>query len=35
VEPMLDPDDIPADAHFDPLALTVPVALVFRLRRMD
>src|SRR5580698_5932633 len=24
VEPMLDPDDIPADAHFDPLALTVP-----------
>jgi malonyl-CoA O-methyltransferase len=33
LEPMLDPADIPADAHFDPLALDVPVALVFRLRR--
>jgi malonyl-CoA O-methyltransferase len=32
-EPMLDPADIPAGAHFDPLALEVPVALVFRLRR--
>ncbi|RDS83705.1 class I SAM-dependent methyltransferase [Dyella monticola] len=33
LEPMLDPADIPADAHFDPTALDVPVALVFRLRR--
>jgi malonyl-CoA O-methyltransferase len=33
MEPMLDPADIPADAHFDPLALEVPVALVFLLRR--
>lgn len=33
LEPMLDPADIPAGAHFDPLALDVPVALVFRLRR--
>jgi malonyl-CoA O-methyltransferase len=33
LEPMLDPADIPADAHFDPLALEVPVALVFLLRR--
>lgn len=33
LEPMLDPADIPADAHFDPLALEVPVALVFQLRR--
>lgn len=32
-EPMLDPADIPADARFDPVALEVPVALVFRLRR--
>ena len=32
-EPMLDPADIPAGAHFDPIALHVPVALVFRLRR--
>ena len=31
-EPMLDPADIPADAHFDPVALTVPVALVLQLR---
>lgn len=33
LEPMLDPADIPADAHFDPLALEVPVALVLLLRR--
>ncbi|MGH8214234.1 MAG: class I SAM-dependent methyltransferase [Rhodanobacteraceae bacterium] len=33
LEPMLDPADIPVDAHFDPLALEVPVALVFLLRR--
>jgi len=32
-EPMLDPADIPAGARFDPIALDVPVALVFRLRR--
>jgi malonyl-CoA O-methyltransferase len=33
LEPMLDPADIPAGAHFDPAALQVPVALVFQLRR--
>lgn len=33
LEPMLDAADIPADAHFDPLALEVPVALVLLLRR--
>ncbi|HEY4092984.1 MAG TPA: class I SAM-dependent methyltransferase [Luteibacter sp.] len=33
-EPMLDPADIPPGAHFDPIALEVPVALVFRLRRL-
>ncbi len=33
LEPMLDPADIPADAHFDPLALEVPVVLVMLLRR--
>jgi len=33
LEPMLDPADIPIGAHFDPLALEVPVALVFELRR--
>lgn len=33
LEPMLDPAEIPADAHFDPLALEVPVALAFLLRR--
>lgn len=32
-EPRLDPADIPPDARFDPIALDVPVALVFRLRR--
>jgi malonyl-CoA O-methyltransferase len=32
-EPMLDPASIPPGAHFDPTALAVPVALVFRLRR--
>ncbi|HJU26834.1 MAG TPA: class I SAM-dependent methyltransferase [Rhodanobacteraceae bacterium] len=32
LEPMLDPADIPAGAHFDPVALEIPVALVFRLR---
>lgn len=33
LEPMLDPADVPADAHFDRMALEVPVALVFQLRR--
>jgi len=33
LEPMLDPQDIPDDAHFDRMALEVPVALVFQLRR--
>ncbi|MCS3808754.1 class I SAM-dependent methyltransferase [Xanthomonas sp. 4461] len=33
-EPMLDPADIPAGAHFDQTALQVPVALVLRLRRL-
>jgi malonyl-CoA O-methyltransferase len=33
LEPMLDPADIPANAHFDPKALQVPVALVLQLRR--
>lgn len=33
LEPMLDPSDIPAGAHFDRKALEVPVALVFLLRR--
>ncbi len=33
-EPMLDPADIPAGARFDKLALEVPVALVFQLRRV-
>ncbi|WP_445146799.1 class I SAM-dependent methyltransferase [Dyella sp. Tek66A03] len=33
LEPMLDPADIPAGAHFDRVALEVPVALVFQLRR--
>jgi malonyl-CoA O-methyltransferase len=33
LEPMLDPHDIPAGASFDHVALEVPVALVFRLRR--
>lgn len=33
LEPMLDERDIPVGAHFDPAALTVPVALVFQLRR--
>lgn len=33
IEPMLDPGDIPKGAHFDPVALNVPVALVFQLRR--
>ena len=32
LEPMLDPADIPAGAHFDRTALEVPVALVFQLR---
>ncbi|MFZ0872889.1 MAG: class I SAM-dependent methyltransferase [Rhodanobacter sp.] len=34
LEPMLDPADIPADARFDRMALEVPVALVFQLRRL-
>ena len=33
LEPMIDPADIPAGAHFDPAALDVPVALVFQLWR--
>jgi malonyl-CoA O-methyltransferase len=33
VEPMLEPADIPAGAHFDPVALEVPVVLVFKLKR--
>jgi malonyl-CoA O-methyltransferase len=32
-EPYLDPADIAPEARFDPVALRVPVALVFRLRR--
>lgn len=32
VEPRLDSNDVPASAHFDPIALTVPVALVLLLR---
>lgn len=34
LEPMLDPADIPAGAHFDRIALEVPVALVFQLKRV-
>ena len=33
LEPKLDPADIPAGARFDRMALEVPVALVFQLRR--
>lgn len=33
LEPMLDPVDIPVGARFDRMALDVPVALVFQLRR--
>ncbi len=33
-EPMLASADIPAGAHFDPMALELPVALVFQLRRI-
>jgi malonyl-CoA O-methyltransferase len=33
LEPMLDAEDIPTDANFDRIALEVPVALVFQLRR--
>ena len=33
LEPMLDPADIPDDAHFDRIALEVPVVLVLQLRR--
>ena len=33
LEPMLEPEDIPEGAHFDRIALHVPVALVFQLRR--
>jgi malonyl-CoA O-methyltransferase len=33
LEPMLDATDIPEGARFDRLALDVPVALVFQLRR--
>ncbi|BDU19099.1 class I SAM-dependent methyltransferase [Dyella sp. GSA-30] len=33
LEPMLDPADIPVGARFDRMALEVPVALVFQLRR--
>jgi malonyl-CoA O-methyltransferase len=31
LEPRLDPADIPGDARFDPVALKVPVAIVFEL----
>ena len=31
LEPRLDPADIPDDARFDPVALEVPVAIVFEL----
>ncbi|RDI98006.1 class I SAM-dependent methyltransferase [Dyella solisilvae] len=34
LEPMLDPAEIPAGAHFDRMALEAPVALVFQLRRV-
>jgi len=34
LEPMLDPADIPSGARFDRMALEVPVALVFQLRRL-
>jgi malonyl-CoA O-methyltransferase len=34
LEPMLDPADIPEGARFDRVALEVPVALVFQLRRL-
>ena len=34
LEPRLDPSDIPAGARFDPIALEVPAALVFELRRL-
>ena len=33
-EPMLHPADIPVGARFDPMALELPVALVFQLRRI-
>ena len=33
LEPRLNPATIPPDARFDPIALTVPVALVFELER--
>ncbi|HEY0197589.1 MAG TPA: class I SAM-dependent methyltransferase [Rhodanobacter sp.] len=33
LEPMLDPVDIPVGARFDRMALEVPVALVFQLKR--
>ncbi len=33
LEPMLDAADIPVGAHFDPVALEVPVALVLKLKR--
>ena len=32
LQPMLDPHDIPVDAHFDRRALQIPVALVMKLR---
>jgi malonyl-CoA O-methyltransferase len=35
VEPMLDPADIETGARFDAAALTVPVVLALRLRRLD
>lgn len=35
LEPMLDPIDIPDGAHFDRMALEVPVALVFQLSRVS
>src|SRR5262245_36057775 len=34
LEPRLNPSDIPTGARFDPIALEVPAALVFELRRL-
>ncbi len=35
LEPYLDPNSIPTNARFDPVALTVPVALVFEMKRAE
>ena len=34
IEPLLDPADITADQHFDPRALSVPVAIVLRMSKV-